>query len=57
MKVRVIQKWAKHPETGQRVDIYYEMQQRDEDGNWNKIPVFDEEIDFPFTVENDPAGD
>ena len=55
MKVRVIQKWAKHPETGQRVDIYYEMQQRDENGNWNAIPVIDEEVDFP--VENDPAGD
>lgn len=57
MIIRVIQRWAKHPETGQRVDLFYEMQQRDEDGNWHAIPVIDEEVDFPVIAEDDPAGD
>jgi hypothetical protein len=57
MKVRVIQQWAKHPETGQRVDLFYVMQQEDENGNWNAVQIVDEEVDFPFNLENDHKGD
>ena len=57
MSVRVIQRWTKHPETGQRIDLSYEMQQEDENGNWKAVQVVDEEVDFPFNLENDHKGD
>jgi len=44
MKVRIIQYWQKHPETGERVDIRYNLQQEDETGFWNDVPVFDAEV-------------
>jgi hypothetical protein len=56
MKVRVIQRWTKHPETGQRIDLSYEMQQEDENGNWKAVPIVDEEVDFPFEIAV-PKGD
>lgn len=54
MKIRVIQRWVKHPETGERVDVSYEMQQVDEDGNWQSVPVISEEI---FLEKNDDTSD
>jgi LEA14-like dessication related protein len=43
MKLRVVQYWAKHPETGERVDLKYRLQQLDDD-RWVDVPIFDMEV-------------
>lgn len=44
MKLRVVQYWAKHPETAERVDLKYSLQQEDDYGMWHDVPVFDMEV-------------
>jgi len=51
MKIRVIQRWARNPETGERVDVNYEMQLADDEGNWHPVPVIDMEV--PFEEDHD----
>ena len=43
MKLRVVQFWGKHPETGERVDLRYTLQQWDDD-RWVDVPVIDMEV-------------
>ena len=55
MKVRIIQYWVKHPETGERVDTRYNLQQEDENGQWHDVPVFDMEVEIENRKDEGPG--
>jgi redox-sensitive bicupin YhaK (pirin superfamily) len=55
MKVRIIQYWVRNPETGERVDTRYNLQQEDENGQWHDVPVFDMEVKIEDRKDEGPS--